>query len=121
MTRQRSAPASYLVPLVLFATACSSASGPPQPFGSVLFTNPGSASYFGGAVGRAGFDTVLTVDPGTQVCLALDRARLQGDAAVELVSVDQFGIVLGSVFISVASASWTWDGSTSHATQAPRC
>src|SRR2546430_11996681 len=86
-------PYTTLFRSVVFATACSSASGPPQPFGTVLFTNPGSASYFGGAVARAGFDTVLTVDPGTQVCLALDRARLRGDAAVELVSVDQFGIV----------------------------
>jgi len=28
MVRPRSVPASYLVPLVVFATACSSASGP---------------------------------------------------------------------------------------------
>jgi hypothetical protein len=121
VTRQRGVPASYLLPLVLFATACSSASGPPQPFGTVLFTNPRSASYFGIAVGRAGFDTALNVDPGTAVCLAFDRARLQGDAAVELYAADQFGIVMGTVFISVASASWTWDGSAPQATQAPHC
>ena len=121
MTRHRSLPASYLLPLVLFATACSSASGPPQPFGTVLFTNPRSASYFGIAVGRASFDTSLNVDPGTPVCLAFDRARLQGDDAVQLYAADQFGIVLGTVVISVASASWSWDGSAPHATQAPRC
>ena len=120
MTRPRSVPASHLVALVVFATACSSTSGPAQPLGTVLFTNPGSESYFGGAVGRAGFDTVLAVDPGTQVCLALDRAQLQSDARVELFSVDQFGFVMGNLLISVASASWTWDGSTSQATQIKR-
>ena len=112
---------SHLVPLVLFTTACSSTSSPPQPFGTVVFTNPRSAPYFGIAVARAGLDTALNVDPGTQVCLAFDRGRLRGDAAVELYSADQFGIVLGTVLISVASASWSWDGSASQATQAPRC
>src|SRR5256886_16773001 len=105
MTRPRSVPASYLVPLVVLATACSSASDPAQPLGTVLFTNSGPESYFGGAVGRAGFDTVLAVDPGTQVCLALHRAQLRSAARAQLLSVDQVGFVLGSHLMRVASAS----------------
>jgi len=121
VSHQRRVPVSHLAALVVLATACSSASGPPQPFGTVLFTDPRSLSYFGLAVARSGFDTALSVDPGGQVCLAFDRARLRGDAAVQLYSADDFGNVMATVFISVAGASWTWDGSASHATRASQC
>ena len=121
MSNQRRVPVSHFVPLVVLATACSSASGPPKPFGTVLFTDPRSVSYNGIAVARTGFDTVLSVDPGGQFCLAFDRARLQGDGAVQLVSTDQFGNVMGSVVVDVASASWTWDGSAPQATRAALC
>src|SRR2546429_8181038 len=99
MTRPRSVPASYLVPLVVLATACSSASGPAQPLGTVLFTNPGSERNFEGPSGWAASTGVRAADPGPQAGRGWNRRRLQSAGRVQWRSWAQIGALMGGVLI----------------------